>query len=279
MSTGWNLFRQAQTLYARGDADGAFERYQKAIMKIVRDENVMRRLPISSDAFPDDIFPTQTLGAAWRNFIALFRDPALGKTRGAFRPTSTTQDHPRFFTKKARLYLKGMQISAGLTLGLLAWEEKDRPTAMKRLREALELAATHPPYYDLAKVRQPWDRFVYMDVKAVRDNLAVVFQNDHENEQLLEMYGVEGWDMWKEVLGVGYVRYEVDGGITFKRNVMVASDAWAARERFDVKLCKCSPRKEVACGACIFAWFLLVCANRFLRLWSPRLEEVSSIVF
>ncbi|KAG7444598.1 uncharacterized protein BT62DRAFT_899415 [Guyanagaster necrorhizus] len=289
MSTGWNLFREAQTLYARGDADGAFKRYQKAIKKIVNDENVMRQLPIPGEVFPDDTYPRQTLGAAWRNFIGLFKDSALGKTREnspdaykllyRYRPTST-KDHARFSTKKARLYLTGMQITAGLTLGLLAWEENDRPTAMKRFREALELAAANPPYSDLANARQPWDRFVYMEVNDVRDGLAEVFQNDPENAQLLEMYGVEGGDMRKEVFGVGYVKYEADGGITFERNVMVASDTWTARWRRDVKLRKYCRCKEIARKACIFTWLLLlVCADRFLRLWNPMLDEVSSIVF
>ncbi|KAG5646719.1 hypothetical protein DXG03_002401 [Asterophora parasitica] len=39
-----------------------------------------------------------------------------------------------------------MQITAGMTLGLLAWDKRDGSTAAKRYQEALDLAATHAPF-------------------------------------------------------------------------------------------------------------------------------------
>ncbi|KAK0486653.1 hypothetical protein EDD18DRAFT_1360662 [Armillaria luteobubalina] len=259
MSSGWNLFVQAERFYSQNDVDKTFEYYQKAIKKIVNDENITAQIPIPTGSLPDNTFPTETLGAAWRNFIGFFKDPAMGKTKenspeaykllSSYRPNSNIE-FPRFRTDKAKLYLKGMQITAGLTLGLLAWDGKDRPTAMKRYREALDLAATHPPYCDIAKAREPWDRFVCIDVEAARDNLAMLFNNDHENAQLLKMFGMEGGDTRKEVLDrIGYVRYEADGSVTFEKNVVIASDACAACEKRDMRLQKCSRCKKVSyCG-------------------------------
>ncbi len=58
------------------------EYYQKAIKKIVKDEKITAQMPIPSGSLPDNTFPTETLGAAWRNFIGFFKDPAVGKTKG-----------------------------------------------------------------------------------------------------------------------------------------------------------------------------------------------------
>ncbi|KAG7444582.1 uncharacterized protein BT62DRAFT_933607 [Guyanagaster necrorhizus] len=256
MSTGWHLYFQAETLYGRGEFDRAFERYQKAIKKIVKDELVTMTLPILNNPLHEYTLPTETLGAAWSSFISYFKDPALGKTKDnalcaymllySYRPTSTIEDHPRFFTDKAQLYLKGMQITAGLTLGLLAWDDDDRAISMRRFREALELAAAHPPYYDLANASQPWERFVCTDVKDARDNLAVVFENDPEKAQLLAIYGVGDGHPWREVLGVGYVRYGTDGEITFERNMVVTLDECVACGKRDVKLRPCKHCEKVA---------------------------------
>ncbi|KAK0199440.1 hypothetical protein DFS33DRAFT_1376450 [Desarmillaria ectypa] len=237
MSSGWNFFVQAERSQAQSDIDRTFEYYQKAITKVVKDENITIQMPTPSSSMPNDTFPTETLGAAWRKFIGFFKGPAVGWPN--YRPNSNSE-HLRFRTYKAQLYLKGMQITAGLTLGLLAWDAKDRPTAMKRYCEALDLAATHPPYFNLGNAREPWDRFICKDVDAARDNLAILFKNDHENAQLLKMFGIEVGDTRKEVLGIGYVQYEADGRVTFEKNVVIASDACAACEKQDMKLQNCS---------------------------------------
>ncbi|KAK0472166.1 hypothetical protein IW261DRAFT_1665844 [Armillaria novae-zelandiae] len=247
MSSGWDFFVQAERFYSQNDIDKTLEYYQKAIKKIVKDENITAQMPIPGGSLPDNTFPTETL------------DPAVGKTKdnspeaykllNSYRPNSNIE-HPHFRTDKAKLYLKGMQITAGLTLGLLAWDGKDRPTAMKRYCEALDLAATHQPYCNIASACEPWDRFVCIDVEVTRDNLALLFKNDHENAQLLKMFGMEGGDTRKEVLDhIGYVRYEADGRVTFERNVVIASDACAACEKRDMKLQKCGRCKKVSyCG-------------------------------
>ncbi|KAK0470441.1 uncharacterized protein EV420DRAFT_115373 [Desarmillaria tabescens] len=256
-ASGFELFYQAEKYFARGDIDRTFEYYQKSIKKIVRDENITAQMPLPPGvAIPDNTMPTETLGSAWRNFIGFFKDPAMKKNKvdnspeaykllQSYRPNST-YEHTRFRSEKEKLYLKGMQITAGLTLGLLAWDSKDRPTAMKRYREALDLAATHPPYEYEANAREPFERFVSIDVKAARNNLALLFENDKENARLLEMFGFEGKDGRKEMLGIGQVRYEADGSITFKRNVVVASDVCATCGKRDVKLQKCGRCKKAS---------------------------------
>ncbi|KAK0199448.1 hypothetical protein DFS33DRAFT_1268508, partial [Desarmillaria ectypa] len=151
----------------------------------------------------------------------------------SYRPNST-YEHARFYTEKDRLYLKGMQITAGLTLGLIAWNSKGRPTAVKRYRDASDLAATHHPYEYEVHARESFERFVCADVKAARKNLALLFENDGE----LSLRGR---------LREKRLRYEVDGRITFERSVVVASDVCAACGKTDVKLQKCGHFKKVSC--------------------------------
>jgi len=119
------------------------------VKKILKDENPTAKLPV---IVPDD-FPQETLGAVWRNFVGFFHDPAMSFTRtsdtevykllNSFRP-SASKPYPRLEkTDRGRVLLKGMQITAGLTLGLMAWDDRDRATAAKRYKEALDLTAVH----------------------------------------------------------------------------------------------------------------------------------------
>lgn len=67
-----------------------------------------------------------------------------------------------------------MQIAAVLTLGILAWDNKrDRETAVKRYREALDLAATHTPFlqFPIPDSTKNWERWASEDVQTIRDNL------------------------------------------------------------------------------------------------------------
>src|SRR6266568_8763408 len=76
-----------------------------------------------------------------------FHDPAMNHTEeshpeaykllSSFKP-GAQKSHPRL--ERTPRLLKAMQITAGLTLGLLAWDKRDRATAAKRYREALDLA-------------------------------------------------------------------------------------------------------------------------------------------
>jgi hypothetical protein len=46
-----------------------------------------------------------------------------------------------------------MQITAGLTLGLLAWDNHNHVMAAKHYKEALDLMATHPPLNQIVPVK------------------------------------------------------------------------------------------------------------------------------
>jgi hypothetical protein len=78
-----------------------------------------------------------------------------------------------------------MQITSGLTLGMLAWDERDRATAAKRYKEALDLAATHPPFTVISPDTVGLERWVYMDTQQSKDNLDLILKNDIVNAQML----------------------------------------------------------------------------------------------
>ncbi|KAL0577324.1 hypothetical protein V5O48_004647, partial [Marasmius crinis-equi] len=252
MSGGFQLFYQAEQLYAQGNIDGTFEYYQKAIKKITKDENLLAPLPAIS---PDPLFPQETLGAVWRNFLGFLRDPEMRKNKckssirssasftyssgtGAqanspeayklayhYRPTST-HDFSRFRTEKQKLYLKGMKITAGLTLGLMAWDGQDRPAAAKYYRQAIDLAATYPGYNDESQTTDNWERYVANDVQATRNNLALLLHNDENSRVFAEEFNLaEGkGEQRKDVLGIGQLRIEADGTRRWVPTVTMASD-------------------------------------------------------
>ncbi|ESK92229.1 hypothetical protein Moror_4761 [Moniliophthora roreri MCA 2997] len=170
------------------------------------------------------------LGAVWRNFLGFFKDPHLYRNKdnssdaykllASYRPISN-HDFERFRTERQKIYLAGMRITAGLTLGLMAWDAGDRPTAVKRYREAIDLET--------------------------RDNLSILLTNDETNARILaEEFGIPGaGEHRKEVLGIGQIRREGGGRVTFVKNVQVASDKCGACGKRDAKLMKCSACKTV----------------------------------
>ncbi|EEB97903.1 hypothetical protein MPER_02682, partial [Moniliophthora perniciosa FA553] len=215
------------------------------------DENLLAALPAIS---PDPTFPRETLGAVWRNFLGFFRDSHLHRDKNAYkllasyRPTSN-HEFERFRTERQKLYLAGMRITAGLTLGLMAWDAGDRPTSVKRYREAIDLAAKYPQYDDQTKATDPWERYVSQDVQETRDNLSILLTNDEVNARILaEEFGISGaGEHRKEVLGIGQIRREGDERTTFVKNVQVASDKCASCGKRDAKLMKCSACKTATC--------------------------------
>lgn len=58
VDSGVSLFQKAERAYASHRSDEAFELYEKAIKKILKDENVAAKLP----AIVPDIAPQETLG-------------------------------------------------------------------------------------------------------------------------------------------------------------------------------------------------------------------------
>ncbi|KAL0070510.1 Histone-lysine N-methyltransferase smyd1 [Marasmius tenuissimus] len=276
MASGFQLFYKAEELYAQGKFDETFEYYQKAIKKITKDENPLKALPALC---PDPSFPLETLGAVWRNFLGFFKDPQMHKDKGNeysllwvlrnltptpdnspeaynllkhYRPNSS-HPYPRFQTEKQKLYLKGMQITAAMTLGLLAWDGQDRPTAVKRYCEAIDLAATHPGYDSKSHSTSNWERYVAGEVQGSRDNLAMLLENDERNARIYaEVLGMAGkGEQRRDVLqGAGIIRVEADGAIKFVPSTTIASDKCGSCGKRDIKLMKCSACKKVTyCNA------------------------------
>lgn len=76
-----------------------------------------------------------------------------------------------------------MQITAGLTLGILAWDKHDRSTAAKRYHESLILASLHPPFSQIPvnDSVEFFERWVALDVQVIRENLRALIVHDGMN--------------------------------------------------------------------------------------------------
>jgi hypothetical protein len=62
MSSGVALFQHAESLYAQGNSQGAFDLYQASVKKILKDKNVITKIPA---IIPDD-FLQEMSGEVWR---------------------------------------------------------------------------------------------------------------------------------------------------------------------------------------------------------------------
>lgn len=83
-SSGFDLFVQAETAYSEGRHNETFDLYQRAIRKIIEDENVTA-VPPTAALLPDSArsHPRETLGMAWMNFVGFFKDKSMHKTKGS----------------------------------------------------------------------------------------------------------------------------------------------------------------------------------------------------
>jgi len=222
------------------------------VKKILKDEIVTAKIPA---IVPDD-FPQETLGAVWRNFVGFFRDPAMSFTQASdpeahkllhsFRPSST-KSHPRLEkTARGKVLLKGMQITAGLTLGILAWDQRDRATAAKRYKEALDIAATHTPFIDLPLGTVGLEKWVHLDVQQIKLNLDRLVQNDTINAEMGG--GASGsTPQRKDVtsLALPQARIDKSGEVTTEESFMFATDTCGKCGKRDVKLMRCALCKKV----------------------------------
>jgi hypothetical protein len=257
MSSGLALFHSAEVHYAQGDTQKTFDLYQQAIKKILKDENVTGKLPYPN--IPSDTIPRETLGYVWHNFVGFFRDPAMSFTEQSdpeafkllysFRP-STTNPRPKFErTARGKILLKGMQITAGLTLGLMAWDKRDRATAAKRYKEALDLAATHPPFLNIPPDTVGLERWVYGEVEEAKSNLGILVHNDTLNAQMVGD-GADGRAPGRRGvanLPLPQARLDKSGAVTAETSYTFATDACAKCRKRDVKLLRCSACKKVSC--------------------------------
>lgn len=256
--SGLSLFQKAEMAYMMDhNAPKAFGLYVQAIRKIIKNEDVVQKFP---RPVPVPDMPQELLGIIWRNFVGFFRDHELGLNAEnspdayqlllSFRPSSTPV-YPEFEKrsgKRGSELLKAMQVTAGFTLGLMAWDRRDRATAAKRYNEALALAETHGPFVGRPTVpKSGLEYYVYNDVKQCRDNLARLVAADEKNAQLLGDAGI-GRKETKE-LPRPAVRIEPDGSVTTSNEVTFATDVCHACQKRDVKLSKCSKcKKATYCG-------------------------------
>ena len=65
MSSGLALFWKAEVFFHQGHTNNIFEYYQKSIKKILKDEDVITKIP----AIVLGDFPQELLGGIWHNFI------------------------------------------------------------------------------------------------------------------------------------------------------------------------------------------------------------------
>ena len=257
MSSGLALFQKAETFYSQGRINDAFEFYQKSIKKILKDEDCIAKIP--AVVLPD--FPQELLGGVWRNFVGFFRDPAMNFTEeshpdaykllSSFKPGGQ-KSHPRLErTPRGKILLKAMQITAGLTLGLLAWDKRDRATAAKRYREALDLAETHPPF-TLPPGAIGLERYVYNDLKDTKTNLGMLVLNDTKNaEMVAEGNQVPGRRDIVD-LPVPQMRIEKTGAVTIEHSLSIATNACAHCGKRDPKLLRCALCKTTLCECSYF---------------------------
>ncbi|KAF9030350.1 hypothetical protein BDZ89DRAFT_1112247 [Hymenopellis radicata] len=255
MSSGLELFRKAEMFYYGGRVDDTFDYYQRAIRKIIKDENITASLPaamvLSPEIARNRAYPRELLGVVWMNFVGFFKDPDMRKDKTTapeaykllmmFSPKSNP-DFRRFRTDKAKIMLKGMQVSAGFTLGLLTWDAGDRVAAMKHYRSGLDLAAEYTGYDKESEAEIGWEAYLANEVQGMKDNMAMLLRNDELNVQVsAALFGDTGDNKRKEFLErVGYTRHEADGTVNYARNVQIASDKCGNCGKRDAKMSKCS---------------------------------------
>ncbi|KAJ7709665.1 hypothetical protein B0H17DRAFT_1190846 [Mycena rosella] len=234
---GKALFIDGEHHYEAGRIPEAFETYRRAVIQIVDHEDVLQKIPGVPAHFPQEM-----IALIWQNFIAIFRESGSPFTRGkrklhsghpsapeaydlvyAFRPSGSSRAHPEFKGPQGKRLLKAMQIIAGFALAILAWNEGDRSTAAKRYQEALDIAATHPPFNAVTPGLMHLDRIVAFEVQEIRKNLAILIDRDAITA---EVAGSNQGGLRKEVLNVPHTRIGDDGNILAQQGTfVVATDA------------------------------------------------------
>jgi hypothetical protein len=177
--------------------------------------------------------------------------PEAYRLLNSFR-ASSSNDHSRFKGERAKIILKGLQITAGLTLGLLAWDKKDRAAAAKRYKEALDVAATHTAFGSVNGSPKHFERWVAIEVNQIRENLHVLVENDISNAQSLKENNIQGGSLRRDTVEIRNLRIEGDGTPNPQATMIVATDECRTCNKRNVKLQRCSRCKKVACTS----WFL-----------------------
>lgn len=255
MSTGISLLHRAELAYAANRTDEAFDYYQRSIKKILKDEDVTALVPAQ---LPPQ-YPREVLGMAWHNFLDLFRAPGMNYTEASqpeafkllssFRP-SYKKPHGRFDSPQAQVLLKGMQITAALTLGLLAWDKRDRATAAKRYREAIDVSDSYPPFRSPPSGSTGLVLYVHKDLQTVQENLGVLVTNDALNVEMANTISENTEAMGRKDLvnpPFPMTRVDKNGEVTSEISFSLATNACAHCGKRDPKLQRCSLCRTTFC--------------------------------
>lgn len=140
-----------------------------------------------------------------------------------------------------------MQIIASLTVGILAWDLKDRATAAQRYREALDLAATHAPFNGPPFSCTNLERWIATDVQATRENLAMLAWNDEMNASIIAADGSSAGNTKRGEITVRNTRVEGNGTVNIQDSVSVATDACKNCGKRGLGLRRCSRCTAVKC--------------------------------
>lgn len=185
------------------------------------------------------------------NLILSYRSPPLASSAINESKTKTIDDYPMFKRRGARgaLVLDTMRITAGLTLGLMAWDKRDRATAALRYQEALALA---DKYADMlvTKPTRGLEGWLAVDVGQMRDNLAVLVLNDQVQATMVDgptqrRQEVATADGGKANLQTW--RVEGNGEVSLQTGHTFATDVCASCDKRGVKLFKCSRCQRITC--------------------------------
>ncbi|KAK7677681.1 hypothetical protein QCA50_019372 [Cerrena zonata] len=245
MSSALQLLEQAFSANRGQDNKKTIDLYTQCVKKILKVEGLTQQLPPGSITLSNEI-PKEVLGIAFHQLTAFFREGQLNqdtapdayKLVSGFR-SGSSKKFPRCISPEEKLLLKALQIHAGLTLGLVAWDQKDRATAAKRYQEALDLAATHPPWTNPDPRSKDLDRWAINNVKQIKDNFAVITEQDAFNAFMTQLLGSQGGDVRREVASRPYVREDALGVRHIDDTFTVATDG-----------CGCCGKRETNLSCC-----------------------------
>ncbi|KAK7681343.1 hypothetical protein QCA50_015434 [Cerrena zonata] len=255
MSAAFQIFQQIPLAFFGNDQKKPLDLYVKCIRKILKDENLMQ-IPPPGTLPSIPAAPLEILAMSFDGLTSFFRGgsftqetaPDGYKLINEFRPEGS-KDFSRFTTPKEKLLLKALQLHAGFTLGLIAWEKKDRAAAAKRYKETLELAATYPPWNKVDPQSKHLDRWTMECVQQTKDNLAVIIQNDTKNVQKAQQaHSSQDGNSRRDVVQTRNTRVDAFGIVSVEDTISIATDSCGFCGKRDVKLSRCRTcKKAVYC--------------------------------
>lgn len=188
--------------------------------------------------------------------------PKSLKLLKVFTPTG---DHPiaQFSTPCELVILKGMRVTAGFTLGILAWDRGDRETAAKRYSESLNLAETYPEFVHPPVGDRPleFNRWVATDVWMYRENLHILFNNDIVNTAVRG--GVPTGR--RSIIRANNAKIEGTGSVSLSDSFTLATSVCGMCGIRSATLKRCSSCKETFCES-----GLVFRLSLFLIVYHPK---------